>query len=103
MRNLVRTKGGPNAPAATPQIGINFSRREGASPEHRRHELTNNGGEAQLRGSEKVRRAPTKVPPICDVPHCATSQIGGTTREPPFPPRLLSSVWRRARRRRGLS
>ena len=36
MRKLVRTKGGPTAAAAAPQIGINFSRREGASPEHLR-------------------------------------------------------------------
>ena len=33
---MVRTKGGPTAAAAAPQIGINFSRREGASPEHLR-------------------------------------------------------------------
>ena len=52
-------RGRPNAAAAAPQIGINFSRREGASPEPRRlsrpkgtrgggnetgEELTNNVG-----------------------------------------------------------
>ena len=46
MRNLLRRKGGPNAPAATPQIDINFSRREGATT----------WGEGVRRGCEKVRR-----------------------------------------------
>ena len=68
MRNLLRRKGGPNAPAATPQIDINFSRREGATT----------WGEGVRRGCEKVRRAPTKVPPICDVAHSGLLRHKGT-------------------------